>query len=238
MIKKLLKKLKQRVEVTVGKITSIKAEVDCKHVWYGNSYGGFYVYPDILNSESIIYSFGIGEDITFDKAIIEKHKCQVFGFDPTPKSINWIKNQQLPPGFIFMDYGIELETGSTNFFLPKNKDYVSGSAMGHNNVDLNDTVSVPMKKFEDITKEFGHNHISLLKMDIEGSEYKIIEDILASSIQIDQILIELHERFFVDGKSRTKSLLKSFKEKGYAVFAVSESFEEISFIKLNLISKV
>lgn len=232
MIKKLLKKLKQNIKILTGSITYIKAEVKINHKWYGNTYGGFYVHPNVLNSKSIVYSFGIGEDISFDREIIKMHNCQVFGFDPTPKSIDWIKKEKLPSSFSFLEYGIDSRTDFVNFNLPINQDFVSGSTISHKNVDEKNMISVPMKSFGDITKELGHTHIDVLKMDIEGSEYHVIESILASDIKIDQILIELHERFFEDGKLRNKRLLASFAAHGYKIFAVSDSLEEVSFIKV------
>lgn len=225
--------LKQKIKILTGSISPLKKEVACHHEWYGNSYGGFYIHPDNLTNESIVYSFGIGEDISFDKAVIEKHKCRVFAFDPTPKSIHWIKTQQLPPNFTFFEYGINGKTGFVTFNLPKNKDHVSGSIIRHQNVDANNNVVVPMKCLTDIAAELGHNHIDALKIDIEGSEYDVIDSILSTPVQIDQILLELHERFFSDGKSRTTKLLSSLKDKGYGLFAVSDSLQEISFIKLN-----
>ncbi|SDJ31715.1 methyltransferase, FkbM family [Pedobacter sp. ok626] len=232
MIKKLLKKLKQNIKILTGSITYIKAEVKINHKWYGNTYGGFYVHPNVLNSKSIVYSFGIGEDISFDREIIKMHNCQVFGFDPTPKSIDWIKKEKLPSNFSFLEYGIDSRTDFVNFNLPINQDFVSGSTISHKNVDEKNMISVPMKSFGDITKELGHTHIDVLKMDIEGSEYHVIESILASDVKIDQILIELHERFFEDGKLRNKRLLASFAAHGYKIFAVSDSLEEVSFIKV------
>jgi FkbM family methyltransferase len=235
MKNQLLKIFKQKVKILTGKVRPIKAEVKCNHEWYGNTYGGFYVYPDILSKDSIVYSFGIGEDISFDRAIIENHKCCVFAFDPTPKSIAWIQNQTLPPGFTFFEYGIACETGFVNFNLPKNSNHVSGSIVKHHKVDESNNVSVLMKCLPEIITELGHNHVDVLKMDIEGSEYDVIDNILSSPIEIDQILLELHERFFADGKQKTMKLFKSLKDKGYLLFAVSDSFEELSFIKMNKI---
>jgi hypothetical protein len=88
MIKQLLKRLKLKLKILTGRISPLKKEVQFSTKWNGNTYGGFYVHPDALSKNSIVYSFGIGEDISFDKAIIENHKCHVFAFDPTPKSIN------------------------------------------------------------------------------------------------------------------------------------------------------
>jgi FkbM family methyltransferase len=231
MVKDVLKKVKLELKMRAGVISRIKKETSVNHKWHGNEYGGFYVHPNGLNNNSIVYSFGIGEDISFDESVINSYGCNVFAFDPTPKSIEWIKNQKLPSKFTFYDYGIDSKTGFVNFNLPKNENYVSGSVLNHQNVNENNTVSVPMKCFKDITNTFGHKHIDVLKIDIEGSEYTVMNDILSSDVKIDQILLEIHERFFDDGKEKTKALLKSLKDHGYSVFAVSDSAEEISFIK-------
>jgi len=177
----------------------------------------------------------VGEDISFEEAIINIHNCNVFSFDPTPKSIEWMKNKDLPLHLTFFEYGLYSKTGYVNFNLPKNKEYISGSITKHPNVDLNDKISVPVKCLLDITKELGHNHIDVLKIDIEGSEYEVVDNILSSEIKIDQILIELHERFFPDGKSKTTEFLKKMKDYGYNIFAVSDSMSEISFTRIKSI---
>ena len=89
-----------------GSYRHLKKGIRCDYKWYGNEYGGFYVCPVFINENSIVYSFGIGEDISFDKALIDIHGCHVFGFDPTPKSIDWIKSQKLPENFNFYEYGL------------------------------------------------------------------------------------------------------------------------------------
>jgi hypothetical protein len=68
-------------------------------------------------------------------------------------------------------------------------------------------------------------------MDIEGAEYELIENILNTKISIDQFLIEIHERFFENGKFLTQKIIRILNNNGYEIFAISDSFEEISFIK-------
>ena len=87
-----------------------------------------------------------------------------------------------------------------------------------------------MKSFQDITRKLGHKKVDILKMDIEGSEYDVIDSILDSDVRIDQILIEFHERFFDDGFNKTMDLIKKIEKKGYKLFGISESKEELSFI--------
>lgn len=232
-IKAIIKKL---ILGITGKGKHLKKTVKCKHLWYGNTYGGFYICPDFLNEKSVIYSFGIGEDISFDNAIIKNHDCHVFGFDPTPKSINWLKSQKLPEKFRFYEYGISNKSGFADFFLPKNPAHVSGSLMEIKSIDTTKSVTVRLKSLEDIIKELNHQHIDVLKLDIEGSEYEVIENILTSNLSITQILIEFHDRFFNNGQLKTKQAIRKLNDYGYEIFAISDSLEEISFIKKNALN--
>ena len=207
-------------------------KINISKYWYGNSYGGFYIAPQFLNEKSVILSFGIGEDISFDLEIINQHNCIVYGFDPTPKSVNWINNKKnkISNRFKFYEYGIAEKTGFVDFFLPKNTNNVSGSFVNQINVNKEETIEVLMKSYSDICTEFNFKHVDVLKMDIEGAEYLVIENILNSEIMISQILVEFHDRFFSDGMERTKKTISLLKSKGYLVFGVSKSLEEISFI--------
>jgi FkbM family methyltransferase len=225
LLKRLYLKIKRRF------LNHLKILIKCNYKWFGSEYGGFFVCPDLLDNRSVVYSFGIGEDISFDSSIIEKFQCSVFGFDPTPKSIKWINNQHLPKCFHFYEYGIDVVSGIVKFHLPKNPNYVSGSIIAHSNVTTEQTIDVQMKSFQDIVTENCHTKIDILKMDIEGSEYNVLEGILIADVVINQILIEFHDRFFTDGKIKTINAIKLLKSNGFEVFAVSESLEEVSFIR-------
>ena len=226
-----LKRLEYWVKARIGKIAFIDIEEKREKQWYGNGYGGFYVDPTLVPDQAIVYSFGIGEDISFDKAIISKHGCKVYGFDPTPKSINYVKNNETPEAFYFHPYGIGEKTEMVTFHLPKNKDHVSGSVYDHKLVDEHNSVEVLLKEFKEIVSELGHDHIDVLKMDIEGSEYVVMEGILKSGIPIKQILVETHERFFEDGKEKGKKFFKQLHDHGYRIFAISDTYQEISLVK-------
>lgn len=227
-----LKRLEYWIKSRIGKIAFIDIEHKCPKKWYGSDYGGFYVNHTLLSSNSIIYSFGIGQDISFDREITQNHHCQVFGFDPTPKSINWLKTQDIPDSFHFYPFGLGIKTEMVKFHLPKNKEHVSGSVFDHRLVSEEDYIEVPLKSFSDILAETGHFHIDVLKMDIEGSEYLVIDDILRAGIPIKQLLLETHERFFNDGKQKGKKFFQTLYDHGYRIFAISDTYQEISLIKV------
>lgn len=233
-IQSFLRKIKLRLTVEKSEIAHLRESFHCKKKWYGSSYGGFYVNPDLLTDKAIVYSFGIGKDISFDNAIMKKHGCQVYGFDPTPKSIDFINNQVQNNKFIFNDFGISTKTGVEIFFLPKNERAVSASMSLSDFVSEENSIEVKMKSFDDITQQFEHSHIDVVKMDIEGSEYEVLENLLDSNVTITQLLVEFHDRYF-KGEIKSKKIIDLLYKKGFQIFGASLNYEEISFINVSRI---
>jgi len=196
----------------------------------GNKGASWTVYPESLNSNSIIYSFGVGTDISFDLEMISRFGVRIQAFDPTPKSIQWIDEQKLPNEFIFTPIGIAPASGEIEFTLPDNLNNVSGSI---NNVlgSKGIKIQVPVKDLESIMQNLSHAHIDILKMDIEGSEYDVIDSIIDKKIPIKQLLIEFHHRFPKIGIAKSKMAIKKLTLAGYKIFHISTSGEEYSFIK-------
>lgn len=232
LIKRLLVKLKKKF---------IKSPYECKtnipKKWYGNDYGGFFICPNTLNENSVVYSFGIGEDISFDLDVINNHKSNVFAFDPTPKSIDWVKKQNGNDNFNFYDFGVDTINGNKCFNLPLNKDHVSGSVFDGGHLIRANPITVQMKRVKTIMNDLGHDYVDVLKMDIEGSEYEVLDDILDSKVQIGQIVVEFHDRFFVE-PNKSFRIMKKLKANGFLLFGVSDSKEELSFINKKMFSKI
>lgn len=56
-------------------------------------------------------------------------------------------------------------------------------------------IQVASKSLTTVMGELGHNHIDLLKLDIEGSEYSLLESMLGKENPIlpTQVLVEFHD---------------------------------------------
>lgn len=207
-------------------------QVHCATERIGSHYGGWSICPALIDRESIIYSFGVGEDLSFDLGLIEKYDLQVYAFDPTPKSISWVKAQTLPPNIHFFDYGIASFDGTALFYPPENAEHVSHSMLrrAHN---TGNAIEVRVRRLSSIMQELGHSHLSILKMDIEGAEYGVIEDMVDSVIRPYQVLVEFHHRFESVGAGKTVSAVRYLIREGYRIFSISQSHEEYSFILRN-----
>ena len=209
-------------------------KIDC-HIpmeRFGSNYGGWVLAPESMDKDSIVYSFGVGEDISFDLAIIKKFRVEVNAFDPTPKSIEWVKSQELPINFRFYEYGVADYDGEATFYPPENPNHVSHSIVEIDKTK-NRTINLKVQRLSTIMKIFGHSYIDVLKMDIEGAEYAVIEDIRLSKILPKQILVEFHHRFPNIGVEKSKDAIRNLRRMGYQLFSISDNGEEYSFILNN-----
>jgi hypothetical protein len=78
--------------------------------------------------------------------------------------------------------------------------------------------------------QLGHNRLDVLKVDIEGAEYEVLPALLADGIEIDQILIEFHDRW-VEGIP-SKAVHEALVAKGYRLVAHSAHYEEFTYLKV------
>jgi FkbM family methyltransferase len=225
----LLRKLRHKV----GNLLHPKPKVgavnhSCATVRLGTDYGGWAICPDSITKNSIVYSFGIGEDISFDLALIKRFGCTVHAFDPTPRSLEWCRKQSLPPQFVLHDFGLADRDGTITFFAPENPTHVSHSTVHPGG---GASVTVPVRSLSTIMKDLGHSRLDILKMDIEGSEYAVLEQFTKDRPDVAQLLVEFHHRFPEVGPAKTEASLDALGRAGYKLFCISDSLEEYSFIR-------
>ncbi|MBI9050323.1 MAG: FkbM family methyltransferase [Anaerolineaceae bacterium] len=196
---------------------------------FGSHYGGYTIATDNIDSNTIFYSFGVGKDITFEIETAKKYKCKFHLFDPTPGSVEWISAQKLPDHFSFYDYGISDQDGYITVFPPSSENRISHSIIKHK--WTSDTaLKFPVKSLSSIMQTLAHQHIDVLKMDIEGSEYAVLENLADSSIRPSQIIVEYHHHFPEIGVLRTYQSIQLLRSIGYKLFSYSPELEEFSFI--------
>jgi FkbM family methyltransferase len=195
----------------------------------GSDYGGWTFNPTVLGGDSVVYSAGIGDDISFDLALIRLFGVTVHGFDPTPRSIAWVASQKLPAQFVMHGYGLGSADGSIVFHEPENAAHISLSVLER--TAPTGRLSLPVRELGGIMRELGHERIDLLKMDIEGAEYAVIEDLLARQLPVRQLLVEYHHRFPGVGDQATRASIELLERHGYRLFYVSSTAEEYSFLR-------
>ena len=181
----------------------------------GTNYGGWYVPINMnLNEKSIVYSGGVGEDMSFDLLLQCKYNCHILLIDPTNKAIKhfnevkqYYRNKQVFTGGIQNDYysciqwlhpnfdklnyvniGLWNKKEELKFYKQNNENYVSQSLVENMFGQKYDVV--PVDSIKNIMEQHGHSHIDLLKLDIEGAEIEVVNQMLDDKIYPTYVLIE------------------------------------------------
>lgn len=196
--------------------------------------GGWWFSPAGLDENSIVYSLGVGDEVDFDLSIIDKYGVAVFAFDPTPNSVDMLDSSKLPDRFNFHPWAVTATDGTLKFYPRLKKDGTKSDVMFTMIPEAetkDDVIEVPAYSLASITKKLGHDRIDMLKMDIEGAEYEVLDGLLESPVLPTQLLVEFHHRFVENGLERTYGIIERLRDAGYRIFAISEIGREISFLR-------
>lgn len=220
-------------KVMLGRDFYQRRQLKRKRMKFGKRFADWTFCPDSIHKDSVVYSFGVGGDISFDLHLMKHFNLKIHAFDPSPGSIAWIGKQDLPEGFHFHPYGLAAIDGEISFSEPIEPGVHSLFATNADEKTVEGLKQhiLPVFRLPSIVKKLGHSEIDILKMDIEGAEYDVVDDIINMQIPVNQVLIEFHHRFAHIGLNRTRQAISKLNEAGYKIFNVSASGEEFSFIK-------
>ncbi|MGC4122184.1 MAG: FkbM family methyltransferase [Myxococcales bacterium] len=141
-------------------------------------------YKLAAKKDCVVYGFGAGNDISFEEAMAGLG-CEVHVFDPNPKSV---------ARFAELAKGKKIGGGSVTYhgvgLGPVSRE--AGQAMA---LEIGGQ-KVEVRTLDDVLKSLGHEHLDLLKVDIEGSEWAFFADLfkkdLLARLGVKVLLAELH----------------------------------------------
>jgi hypothetical protein len=166
--------------------------------------------PQSLKPGAVVYSFGVGNEISFDTEMAGLFGCEVHSFDPTPSVARTFANcrpgQPVGKGkFWYHAVGL----GPTSF-EPEIADEL-----------VLEGEKCPVKHLDEFAAELCHTHVDILKIDIEGGEMAALTEILSSGtlakLSVKQLLVEFH---LLDDKhfGSFVHIIGLLRQQGYLLF--------------------
>ena len=151
--------------------------------------GGYLISKKDIQQSDILISLGISSDWSFEEDFLKYKSVPILAFDGTISSKKFLKNTLKA---IFLFYNPKL-------FINALKTYISYSAFFRNSVrHFQKNISSKIKEnsnfitMEEVFDLTDKSNI-FLKIDIEGSEYRILDSILENQNRISGIAIEFHD---------------------------------------------
>lgn len=153
----------------------------------GSAGNGWYA-PKDMPVGARCYCIGVGLDASFDFALAERG-ADVHAFDPTPSAITYMEREN-QGRTTFHPWGVLDQDTTIRLYAPYDPRHGS-----HFAEDLHGTGKfheVPCFRMSTILERLGHaaDSIYLLKIDIEGSWFQALQDMIASRIYPKYLEVE------------------------------------------------
>ena len=155
--------------------------------------GGYVVPIETIISSSILISCGINDNWDFEKDFVKKSKTSVWAYDYSVDGKFWyskfkkdlikflslkiFKPKKIYKMFQYIDFLFFFKSSEKNFFFLKKIGNEPGS----------------ISLIEIINNNLSFKKNIFLKIDIEGSEYSILKDIINLKNKLQGIVIEFHD---------------------------------------------
>ena len=191
-------------------------------------YGNYRLSTSRLGSQPVVFSVGIGKELSFDLAILERHDARLFLFDPTPTSKIHVEGLNLPPNAQFCPVAVTDRDGTVELFIDDlESDFQAASSVSIFNRGFGDKgFTVDCRRIKTLMAERGLTHLDVLKMDIEGAAIIALRDVLRDGIRPTQIACEFERP---EGIRETYSFLRDIaalfddlKKAGYTIYRTRE----------------
>lgn len=156
----------------------------------GSDYGGWVVPLDLLPPGAVCFTGGVGEDTTFDAALVDRG-CVVHAFDPTPRAIRHVEGVRLGDRFSFHPVGLWSEATQLRFFAPRDPTHVSHSIVNLQETDEYFTAEVTTIRLA--MDRLGYQTLDLLKLDIEGAQFAVLAAMRRDGVRPGVLCVEFDQ---------------------------------------------
>jgi FkbM family methyltransferase len=171
-----------------------------------------FIRADWITKDSVVYAFGVARHIETEEQWAAQLGCTVYLFDPTPPAIEFMAAHAPDPKLIFDPIGVWTETTTLRFYND-NRDRVKNLSV-LNYYHGSSYVEGQCLTLSDIMKKYDHNHIDLLKMDIEGAALPILIHMLESTEVRPKQIVGALERPYIPYGSSVLDAWRVIRQKG------------------------
>jgi len=216
----------------------------------------------VLKFGSICYCVGAGEDVSFDLELVRRFGAEVWILDPTPRAVNHfaalrdhtLRGESYPinrdttltyefsAGDLarvhYLPVGLWSKDDVLKFFAPADSEHVSHSIV--NIQRTNSFVELEVRRLKNVMSDLGHTHIDLLKLDIEGAEFAVLDSILEDKLDIDVICCEYdewHHPLDNSAIKRINSSITRMKKAGYILADLDHECNAM-FMRKDIFSRI
>jgi len=183
----------------------------------------------ILGQDSVVFDFGANHG-EFSHAIISRYGARVYAAEPVPELFRSIKRH---PNLSLLNVAIggENTTLRINVFA----DRCASMLEKINDDEAAEAVDIECLTLANFKARAGVQHIDLLKVDIEGAELWLFENLSEEELRcVNQITVEFHDFVYKELHSRVEAIKRKLMASGFWVMPFSRDNTDVLFVNKGL----
>lgn len=179
----------------------------CLKAWYKNKCDQtLRLEYENINEKSIVFDLG-GYEGQWSSDIFAKYCCLIHVFEPVEKFAKAIENRfSSNPKIVLHNFGLASENGETSISVDEDKSSMTRELNGK-------TEKIQLKTASKFIEDNCIYRIDLIKINIEGAEYDLLEHLIDSGYIkiIKNIQVQFHD-FVPEAESRMKEIQRKLSE--------------------------
>lgn len=196
----------------------------------GSAYGGWILPAALIDSSWTCYLVGAGGDISVDLELVRDHGAKVRTFDAVAEFAQQAQAEGAgEQGFSAHHAAIACKDGPLRMTVsedPRSR-AVSAAGLGHSRR----FIELPGRTLPSLMAELGDARIDLLKLDVEGSEYELLETIALDALGVKVFAVQLHHNGTVRD---ARALIARLRAQGYRPVACKPPLK-VTFVRSALL---
>ena len=181
----------------------------------GSPYGGWRIPDGTIGKGDICYCIGAGGDVSFDLELIHRYGAVVRAVDPVQE----YGDEALRAGGGDSHFSVRVVALATHdgpIRMQPHHERASASLSAAGLYDTQEWTEVPGLTLTSLMREFGDDHIDLLKLDLEGLEYELVPTLDLPSLGVRVFALQLHHTGSVRAATR---MIEQLGRQGYRLVA-------------------
>lgn len=210
---------------------------DCRLRQFGgrpvDNYGAWTLCVDLLTPNPLVWSFGVGGDISFEVDMAqERPRSRIWSFDPTITNETFVRlcaqqaHSYCPS--TFSQIGLAAHDGTIQLYKSRDPRIGSLASAPGRGYDPRPHSEASVLSLRTLMARHRVAQLDVLKVDVEGAEFDIVASL--NELPVTQLAIELHDRFFDDGVQRRIELKRKLIALGFR--QAHATTDELLFIKV------
>jgi FkbM family methyltransferase len=196
----------------------------------GSKPGGWTVPADLVDSGWCCYCVGAGGDVSFDIELMRRFGVRVRSFDPVEDYVRSARSEVgSDPRFSAFVAALATRDGPIRMQLTHHPGSRSLSADGL--YESRRYAEAPGRRLATLMDDLDDRRVDLLKVDIEGAEYRVLPELDLAAHGVRVFAVQLHHN---GGVRRARELIAGVRAAGYELVACRPAVK-LTFVRSDLL---